>query len=142
MEWIRYTADVGPRLPDRTLIREAATRVLETTQNFKCFNCGEQGHFKINYREKQINPKGSLCLLEYVKDMAKAVGLGNVEQQQTNGATFYQKSPGSGGGALAGPNAKQGEFSFSGQLNSTALKTDIVRPDNKVESNSIDNLKS
>ena len=35
---------------------------------------------------------------------------------------------------------KQGEFSPSGKLNITALKTDIVRPDNKAEANSIDNL--
>jgi hypothetical protein len=47
------TVDVRPHSPEMTLIGEAATRGLETTQNFKCFNCGEQGHFKINCREKK-----------------------------------------------------------------------------------------
>ena len=56
-EWIRYTADVGSRLPDMTVIGEAATRHLEMTQDFKCFNCGEQGHLRINCRENKINPK-------------------------------------------------------------------------------------
>lgn len=43
-EWIRYTAIVGSCSPDTTVIGEAATGQLEMTQDFKCFNCGEQGH--------------------------------------------------------------------------------------------------
>ena len=70
--------------------------------------------------------------------MAKAnIWQGNVEQQQTNGVTPYQKNP---RGPPTDPKARQGEFPSSGKLNITALKTDIVRPDNKAEANSIDNL--
>jgi hypothetical protein len=39
------------------LIKEAATRSLETTQNSKCFNCSEQVYLRINCRENKINPK-------------------------------------------------------------------------------------
>ena len=56
-EWIRYTVDVRPCLPDMILIKEAATRSLETTQNSKCFNCSEQVYLRINCRENKINPK-------------------------------------------------------------------------------------
>lgn len=40
------------------------------------------------------------------------------------------------GGPLAGPNARQGEFSSSEQLNITASKTDILRPE-KAEASSM-----
>ena len=46
--WIRHTAEVRPHLPGMTLIEEAATRGLEMTQIFECFNCGEQGGLRIN----------------------------------------------------------------------------------------------
>lgn len=46
------------------------------------------------------------------------------------------------GGALAGPNARQGEFSSSKQLNTTALNIDIVRPGNKVQATSTNNSKN
>jgi hypothetical protein len=63
-------------------------------------------------------PKGSLCLLEYVRDVAKAdIGSMNINQQQTNGVTPYQKLPGS---PLVNPNAKQGKFFSTRQLNTTA----------------------
>ena len=71
-EWIRYTADVGSRLPDMTVIGEAATRHLKMTQDFKCFTCGEQGHLRNNCRKNQSNPKRGPCLLECVKHMVKA----------------------------------------------------------------------
>jgi hypothetical protein len=67
-------------------------------------------------------------------------GLGNIEQQQTNGVTPYQKTP--RGLPLPGPNAKQEDFSSSRQLNTTTLKTDIVRPVNKVKTNSVDKSKN
>ena len=56
-EWIRYTTGVGSHSPDKTVIGEAATRGLETTQNFKCFNCGEQGHLRNDCTKKQSNIK-------------------------------------------------------------------------------------
>ena len=40
-QWVRHTADTGSCSPDMTVIGEAATRHLEMTQDFKCFNCGE-----------------------------------------------------------------------------------------------------
>ena len=43
-------------------------------------------------------------------------------------------------GPPTGPKARQGDFSSSGKLNITDLKTDIVTPDNKAKVNSIDNL--
>jgi hypothetical protein len=45
------------------------------------------------------------------------------------------------GGGLEGPNARQGEFSSSGQLNITASKTDVLRPD-KDEASYLNNSKS
>jgi hypothetical protein len=39
-------------------------------------------------------------------------------------------------------NARQGVFSFLGQLNITASKTDVVIPDNKAEASFIDNTKN
>ena len=45
------------------------------------------------------------------------------------------------GGPLAGPNARQGELSSSGQLSDTASKTDVLRPD-KTEASSVDNSES
>lgn len=56
------------------------------------------------------------------------------------GQLFIKTPPGS---PLAGPNAKQGKFSSTRQLNTrqlntTALKTNIVRPDSKIKTNSID----
>jgi hypothetical protein len=55
-----------------TVIGEAATRHPKITQDFKCFNCGEQGHVRNNCRKKpKVIPKGGLCLLEYIKDVAK-----------------------------------------------------------------------
>ena len=70
--------------------------------------------------------------------MAKAnIWQGNVEQQQANGITPYQNNP---RGPPTDPKARQGEFPSSGKLNITALKTDIVRPDNKAEANSVSNL--
>jgi hypothetical protein len=72
--------------------------------------------------------------------VAKAdIQQGNVEQQQTNGATPCQKTP--RGGPLEGPIASQGEFFSSGKLNITASKTDVLRPD-KDEASSLDNSKS
>jgi hypothetical protein len=50
-KWIRYTADVVSCSPDMTVIREAATRHLEMTQDFKCFNCGEQDHLGKHFPE-------------------------------------------------------------------------------------------
>lgn len=41
---------------------------------------------------------------------------------------------------LADPNARLGEFFSSRQLNTTALETEVLRPDNKVEVNSTNNL--
>ena len=82
--------------------------------------------------------KGGLFLLEYGKDLAKAdIQLGNVEQQHTHGATTCPKLP---GGPLEGPKTRQGEFSSSGQLNVTASKTNILKPD-KTEVSSIDKSK-
>ena len=51
-KWIRYTADVVSCSPDMTVIREAATRHLERTQDFKCFHCGDQGHLRDDLRKK------------------------------------------------------------------------------------------
>ena len=59
MSELDNTVDFRPGLPDMTLMGEAATRGLETTQNFRCLNWSEQDHFRINSRENQINPKGS-----------------------------------------------------------------------------------
>ena len=70
-EWARHTADTGSFSPDITVIGEAATRHLEMTQDFKCFNCGEQCHLRNNCRKKQSNPKRGPCFLEYVKDVVK-----------------------------------------------------------------------
>lgn len=56
-EWIRYTADVGSCSPDMTVIGEAATGQLEMTQDFKCFNCGEQGHLRYYCKKNQSNTK-------------------------------------------------------------------------------------
>lgn len=82
-----------------TLIGEASTRGFEKMQNLKCFDCGKQGHLEETVEKTKFIPKGSQCPLEYVKNVGKAnIGLGNVEQQQTNEATLYQKSPGSGVG--------------------------------------------
>lgn len=54
------------------------------------------------------------------------------------GNTLPKNLPGE---PLAGPNVKQGEFSSSGQLNTTALKADTMGPNNKAETNSINNSK-
>lgn len=79
-EWISYRADVRPHSPKMTLIGEATTIGLETTQNFKCFNCGEQGHLRVNCRETQINPKRESMPSRIGKNVAKAyIGLGTVE---------------------------------------------------------------
>jgi hypothetical protein len=59
-EWIRYTADVGSRLPDMTVIGEAATRHIEVTQDFKFFNCGEWHHLRNDFRKHQSNIKRGL----------------------------------------------------------------------------------
>ena len=68
--------------------------------------------------------------------------VGNLGQYSTCGKTPYpppkKKLP---GGPLSGPSPRQGEFSSSGQLNTTALKTDVLRPDNKAETNSTGNSK-
>ena len=45
------------------------------------------------------------------------------------------------GGPLSGPDGRQEEFSSLRQLNSTALKTGVMRPDNKVKANSTNNSK-
>lgn len=106
-EWVK------PHSSDMTLIGDATTRGFEIIQNLKCLNCGVYGHFKRNCRENQINPKRESNFLGYVRDVAKVnIGLVNVNRQQTNGATLYQKLP---GGLLTGPNAKQVMFSSSGQ---------------------------
>jgi hypothetical protein len=57
MSELDNTVDFRPGLPDMTLMGEAATRGLETTQNFRCLNWSEQDHFRINSRENQINLK-------------------------------------------------------------------------------------
>ena len=54
------------------------------------------------------------------------------------GNTLPKNLPGE---PLAGPNVKQGEFSSSGQLNTTALKADTMGPNNKAETNSTGNSK-
>lgn len=54
---IRHTVNVRPHLPDTNLIGETTTRDLETIQNLKYLNCGEQGHLKEIFRENQINSK-------------------------------------------------------------------------------------
>lgn len=46
------------------------------------------------------------------------------------------------GGHPTGCKARQVECSCSGQLNITALKTGILRPDDKTEANSTDNSKN
>lgn len=62
-----------------TLIGGAATTDLEMTQNFKCLNCGEQGHFRTNCRETKINLKWEPMTSEICKDVAESdTGLGNV----------------------------------------------------------------
>lgn len=53
---------------------------------------------EITAEQTKVNPKGGLCHLEYVKDVAEFyIWLGDVEQQETNGATPYQNIPGGGG---------------------------------------------
>ena len=70
--------------------------------------------------------------------MAKAhPGLENEGQKEKNGATIYQKLP---WGPLLGPDGRQEEFSSLRQLNTTTLKTDIVRPDNMVKATSRNNF--
>jgi hypothetical protein len=55
------------------------------------------------------------------------------------GNTLPKKLP---GWPLAGPNDRQGEFSSLGKLNTTALKTDVKKSDNKAEPSFIDNSKN
>jgi hypothetical protein len=110
-EWIRYTVDVRPRSPDMTFIGEATTKGLKMTQNFKCLNCSEQGHFRINCRENQINSKK--------ESMPSGIGkrYGKGQQWARECGTTDKWGKNSQGGLLAGPNARQEEFSSSGQLN-------------------------
>lgn len=56
------TIDVRHCSPAMTLNREAASRNLEMAQGFKYFNCGEQVHPSINFKEKQIKPQGKPML--------------------------------------------------------------------------------
>jgi hypothetical protein len=55
------------------------------------------------------------------------------------GQNFSKKIPGEG--ILAGPSARQGEFSSSKQLNITALKANVVSPE-KAKADSTDNSKN
>ena len=62
---------------------------MEKNQNFRCFNCGRQGHLKKECRE--IAPRNNVIeiiqteghsLLECAEDVAEAgTGLKNVDQQ-------------------------------------------------------------
>lgn len=92
------TADVRCPSPDTTVIGEAATRDLETTQDFKYFNCGELGHLKNNCRKNQSNHQRGSMPFGICQDVAETdIWQGNVEEQHPT-----ENSPG-GGGVLQAP---------------------------------------
>jgi hypothetical protein len=62
-----------------------------------------------------------------------------INQHQTNGLTFYQKTP---RGLLQTPIPSSENTLLTRQLNTTALKTELQRPESKVTTNSIDKSKS
>ena len=54
-EWIRNTV-IRSHSPEMTLV-EDIPKDFQKTQTHKCLHCGEQSHFKRNYKENQTNFK-------------------------------------------------------------------------------------
>ena len=74
-EWIRKTSDICHCLPHMTLTGDAFTKNLVMTQDFKYVNCSKQGHFRINCKKNQINPKSG----PYLWNVKVSIWLVNVE---------------------------------------------------------------
>jgi hypothetical protein len=109
------------------------------TPNFKHFNCGEQGHLTINFREKQTNYKREPMPSATCKRCGKGQRL--AKECRATIDKWGNTLPKNSWGDLVDMNARPGEFSSTGQLNVTALKTD-VKTDKRAEANSIDNSKN
>jgi hypothetical protein len=82
----------------------AATRDLEMTQNFKCFNCVEQSHFRINFRENQINSQKGPMPSGICKRSGKGRHLAREYRTIDKWGNALPKT--SWGGALAGLNVR------------------------------------
>lgn len=44
-------ADIGPHIYDDILIGEVISKSFKKNQNLRCFNCGKQGHLKMNCKQ-------------------------------------------------------------------------------------------
>ena len=121
-----------------TKIREAATRNLVITRDFRCFNCGMWGRLRKYCRKKKQKKKEKKNQQSNTKRRPNPYGICQMcgkgwhltrECRSTTDKWANTLPKISQGVPLLGPNARQGEFSSSGQIKVTASKTDVLRLD-------------
>ena len=114
-ECIRYTADDGSCSPD--MLGVVATRQLEMTQYFKCFNCGEQGYLMYECKKNKNNTEKGPMPPGICQRCGKNQHV--MREWRAKKDKWGNTLPKTSRGALTGHNDRQGEFSLSEQLNVT-----------------------